>query len=459
VTKVLHIALREFLATVGTKGFILGILMTPLLIGVVVVVMPKLMTKEPPKIDGEIAIIDPTGGLATDLTEYLKPEKIAERRSGIVKEIRKETPQAMKQLAGDDDATQQALDIALGSVPSLHVRELPTSTDVESAKARLHEGSIEDGGLLVLAVVDETAVRKTDPDGKFGSYELFVREKLDDRIIREVRNGLKDAIVGARFDAAGMDRASINELTRVRSERATTVSKTGESKVNEVGQVVLPAGFMVLLLVSVLTGGQYLMTTTIEEKSSRVVEVLLSAVSSMQLMTGKILGQMCVGLLIIALYAGLGLSALFTFAMMGLFDPWLLVYLLIFYFISYFVIGSMMAAVGAAVNEPREAQSFMMPIMLTVMIPWILWLPISRDPNSLFATFLSFVPPINPFVMLLRMTSTTPPPWWQVWLSILVGIASVYGALWVAAKVFRVGLLLHGKPPSFGTLIKWVRMS
>jgi len=164
-------------------------------------------------------------------------------------------------------------------------------------------------------------------------------------------------------------------------------------------------------------------------------------------------------MLIIGLYAGMGISALVRFALLGLLEWHLLLYLILFYLISYFVVGSLMAAIGAAVNEPREAQSFMMPIMLIMMVPWMLWFPISRDPNSLFATIASFTPPINTFVMLMRMSSTTPPPWWQVWVSILIGVASVYAALWFAAKVFRVGLLLHGKPPSFRTLLRWVRQS
>jgi len=210
---------------------------------------------------------------------------------------------------------------------------------------------------------------------------------------------------------------------------------------------------------AVFTGGQNLMTSVIEEKSSRVVEVLLSAVSPMELMAGKILGQMAVGLIIMSLYAGMGSVAMVSFAIMGLVDPWLFLYLLIFFFIAYSVMGSLMAAIGAAVNELREAQSLMMPVIMTMMLPWILWMPISRDPNSVFATVASFVPPVNTFVMLLRMTSTTPPPLWQVWLSILVGLVSVYGALWVAAKVFRVGLLMHGKPPDFRTLARWVRMA
>jgi len=99
------------------------------------------------------------------------------------------------------------------------------------------------------------------------------------------------------------------------------------------------------------------------------------------------------------------------------------------------------------------------PVMAVLVIPWVLWMPISRNPDSVFATVTSFVPPINSFVMMVRLASTSPPPWWQVWLSILVGVASVYGALWFAAKVFRVGLLMYGKPPNFKTLIKWVRMA
>ena len=119
----------------------------------------------------------------------------------------------------------------------------------------------------------------------------------------------------------------------------------------------------------------------------------------------------------------------------------------------------MMAAIGAAVNEMREAQTLMTPVMVMIMIPWLLWMPISRDPNSLFATITSMLPPINSFVMLLRMTSSTPPPLWQVWLSILIGVASVYAAIWFAAKVFRIGLLMHGKPPNLATLWRWVRMA
>jgi ABC-2 type transport system permease protein len=145
--------------------------------------------------------------------------------------------------------------------------------------------------------------------------------------------------------------------------------------------------------------------------------------------------------------------------MLGMLDVSLLFYLVVFYMIAYFVVASLLGAVGAAVNEMREAQSLMGPVMLILIIPWMLWMPISRSPDSTFAVITSFLPPINPFVMLIRMTSSSPPPTWQVWLSILIGAASVYAALWFAAKVFRVGVLMYGKPPNLATLVKWARMA
>ncbi len=459
MTKMLQIALREFLSTVATKGFIFGMLFTPLMIGIMIAVMPLLFNDKPPKIDGELALVDPTGQVLDGVRSYLEREAIAARRDDFKQQIREQTPPQLDRLGVTAAVAENAVEQALGEVPSIHVVAVDAGADLEPEKALLYQGTIEDGGRLALAVVRPNAVHKAAGDETFGTYELFVREKLDDRIVDEIKDGLRHSILDARVRGAGLDHGWITELTSMERVRSTTVTVTGELETNELLNLLLPAGFMILLLLSVLMGGQYLMTTTIEEKSSRVVEVLLSAVSPMQLMTGKILGQMCVGLLVMLVYAGMGIVGLVTFALFGLLDLWLFAYLIIFYLIAYFVLGSFMAAIGAAVNEPREAQAFMMPIMLVVMIPWLLWMPILRDPNSLFATVASFLPPINTFVMLLRLTSTTPPPFWQVWISIGIGLASVYAALWLAAKVFRVGLLLHGKPPSFSTLIRWVRMA
>jgi len=462
MNKIFHVAVREFLATVATKGFLVGLGIMPVVLLVAIFGMRTLLTEKAPRIEGQIAVIDPTGEVYPGVRDYLLPEAIAERQDEFRDLLEEQTPPELRQLAGagaGGEARRRALEAVIGEVPDLHVVELPVGVDLDQEKRPLMEGKASDGGRLAVVVVHDDAVIKSADAERHGNYDLFVREKLDDRIEDEIKEALRNSIVEARVGQVGLDREYIESLTKVGRVRSRTVTESGEKETNEVLNALMPAAFMLLLFVSVLTGGQALMTTTVEEKSSRVAEVLLSAVSPMQLMTGKIVGQMFVGFLVLAVYAGMGVGALVSFALLGVLEPMLLVYLFIFYLIAYFVIASLLAAVGAAVNEMREAQSLMGPIMMTLMIPWILWMPISRDPDSVFAVVTSFLPPLNPFVMMIRLASTSPPPWWQVWLSIGIGLLSVYGALWFAAKVFRVGLLMYGKPPNFRTLIRWVRMA
>jgi ABC-2 type transport system permease protein len=159
------------------------------------------------------------------------------------------------------------------------------------------------------------------------------------------------------------------------------------------------------------------------------------------------------------MYAGLGIFALWSFTMLGLLDPMLVVYLLVFFLITYLVYGALMLAIGAAVNQMAEAQSLMGPVMIMLILPYVLSPMIGQAPNSALSVALSFIPPINTFVMMSRLASETPPPAWQVWLTVLVGIGAACASVWFAAKVFRIGLLMHGKPPNLATLVKWARQA
>jgi ABC-type Na+ efflux pump permease subunit len=459
VNRTLHVAWREFTATVMTRGFLVGVLMTPALIGLMVLLLPRLMNEKSPRVSGEVAMLDPTGEITAAVRAHLAPAAIAARREDERKELGERVP-GVDAAAQANPAAREAIAAALGEVPQLTVVDLPPGADLETEKQPLTAPLLQDGrGRLAVVILHRNSIVPDAGKSGFGKFDLFVRAKLDDRIEQEIQDAVKHAIVEARVRTAGLDRTRIEALTRVGRVNSITVTTEGEQKTNEAFNILLPAGFMALLLLSVMTSGQYLMTTVIEEKSSRVVEVLLSAVSPMQLMTGKILGQMGVGLTILLLYAGLGLSALLSFALAGLVDPKLFVFLIIFFVIAYFVIASLMAGIGAAVNELREAQTLMTPLMMTVMIPWLLWMPITRNPNSMFSTVISFIPPVNSFAMLLRLTSTSPPPLWQVLVSMAIGFASVWAALWFATKIFRIGLLMFGKPPNLATLIRWARMA
>jgi len=453
-----YIALREFLATVATRGFIVGLLVMPAMLVVAFAVAPRLMAQRGQQVRGQVAVLDRTGMVGAELRATLAPEAIAARREEAARRALASAPQPMRELAAGADgrASTAAVAAAIGSVPHLDVVERPPDADLQSEKAWLTETS-PDVRHVAVAVIHADAVRLAPGRQDYGGYDLYVPANLDDRVETVLYDSLREAIVNARVGIEKMDRRAIDAILRVPRTQSVTVMKGNERATVGGFNRALPFVFVGLLLFGVLMGGQGLVTSTIEEKSSRVIEVLLSAVSPFELLAGKILGQMGVSLVVLALYIGLGLLTLVSFTLLGLLDLMLVFYLVIFFIITYLVIGSLMVAVGAAVNEMREAQSLMMPIMLTMMVPWVLAAPIAREPNSPFSTAMSFIPPVNTFAMLLRLTSTAPPPAWQVWLTIVVGIGAVVAAVWFASKVFRIGLLMHGKPPDLATLIRWAK--
>jgi ABC-type Na+ efflux pump permease subunit len=447
------IARREFLAAVANKGFVIGLLMMPVLFALFIIVTPFVFGPRSVEVRGQIAVIDTTGRVTGELQRVFDPEAMAARRKAEVERVLANAPGAARTLPG----SAGALANMAGPVAEIEVIARPDGSDVEREKAWLLEPAPGERRLAVVKI-HERAV-EPPPGEPFGTYDLYVPAGMSADTESIIHDGLRDAIVSARVALQQLDRERVEALMRVPRARSVTVSATEERETIRGFNVVLPMVFAGLLLMGVMIGGQTLLTSTIEEKSSRVIEVLLSAVSPMELMAGKIFGQLAVSLLVLLVYAGLGLALLVSFALIGLLDPWLVVYLFVFFLITYALFASVFAAAGAAVTDLKEAQALMGPIMLVLMGPWFLAFPIVRDPDSPMAVVLSFVPPVNSFFMMLRLASTSPPPAWQALASIAIGVAAAWAAIWCAAKVFRIGLLMHGKPPNLRTLVRWVRMA
>jgi ABC-2 type transport system permease protein len=274
-----------------------------------------------------------------------------------------------------------------------------------------------------------------------------------------LHESLRLALVAARMKASGLDAAAVEMAMRVARPAPVVIGDDGQERTGRGFNRLLPFILGILLFVGVMTGGQTLMTSTIEEKSSRVVEVLLSAVSPLELMWGKLLGQLGVGLLTLVVYVVLGVLMLLQFAMFGLLDPMLILWLFVFFLLSYLVYGTMMLVIGSAVSQPADAQSLMGPVMILLIAPYVMAPMIGQAPDSAFSVAISFIPPFNSFAMLARLASSSPPPVWQVLLTVAVGLVTAAATVWFAAKVFRIGLLMQGKPPGFGTLVRWARMA
>lgn len=455
--KILHVAKREFVATALTKGFIIGALVVPAIMTVAIPLVITLLNQtEAPTVRGSVGVIDRSGQVTPALQEQLSEDAVKARQAEQAEQFHQEAAESMGPLAGNEESMRAKLEAAVPR-PELTVEPLDPDADIEAERLQVRGSSTEDGGRLALLVIDEHAVVKGD-DG-YAGYELYHRPRMHDLTLSDLRSAIRTAIFETRARESGLDPDDVRALTRIESS-SQEITETGEVRgSSEVLNIMLPFGFLILIMMSVFVSGQYLLTTTVEEKSSRVIEILLSAVSPMQLMAGKIIGQMAVGFALMSIYGSLGIAALLYFAYADLITPLTIIWLLLFYVIAYFLIASFMAAIGSAVNDMREAQAMMTPVVMVVMIPYLLAMPISRDPNSTLATVMSLIPPVSPFVMIVRVTSTHPPPLWQILLSIALGFLCVWFFLWACAKIFRVGLLMFGKPPNFKTLIHWIRMA
>lgn len=465
--KTFLVARREFVATALTRGFLIGAIVFPfIMLLVMIVVVPLLVNVEAPRTVGSIAIIDLTAGQAVAplAAERLGPAALEAERAAEAAEAMRQVERLAENLppgqaAMVEGSARGAMAGGAGGNIELIVEVLDPGADVEAAKEALRVGKAGDAGRLAVVVIAASSIER-DGEGRFGAFQTFVRPRLDERVQSFVTRGVRDAVRDARLAHHGFDAAAVGELTRVDAPETVTVTADGERTTLGGAQFFVPIAFMMLLWISAFTGGQYLLTTTIEEKSNRIMEVLLSATSPMELMVGKILGQMAVGLFILGVYATVGFGALSTFALLDLLDPANIGYLIVYFFIAYFFVAALMAAVGSAVSDVHEAQSLIGPVMMVLVLPMILMPAIITDPNSTLALVLSFVPPVSPFMMVLRIAASTEPlPFWQIGLSIAIGVGSVVVAAWAAAKIFRIGALMYGKPPNFLTLLRWIRMA
>jgi len=236
--------------------------------------------------------------------------------------------------------------------------------------------------------------------------------------------------------------------------------------------VVLGVAGAFILYFALLVYGAMVLRSVLEEKTGRIVEVILSSVRPWELMLGKILGVGAVGLtqLLIwvvfgALLLTLGAAALLPLvAETGILDQvpvflpgWgLVVFFLICFFLGYFIYASIFAAVGAMCSTEEEAQQLQLPVVMVVLVPFLFLLPVLEDPESRLATVLSLFPLFSPILMFARVAVDAAPPW-QAGISVVGMVGALAVVAWVAGRIYRVGILMQGKRPTLTELWRWVR--
>ena len=440
--KTLVVAWREFKHTAMTKAFVIGAIVMPLLMmGLFIVVMPLMLDANTTPLTGTVAIVAPS-----DVVEEFQ------NRLGNAADANSELIESLPDIVKNDPLASAVLahSNANRADIQLHVAQ---ADDINALK-----DDVRDGEIAALIVVPEILVTASAGETD-EQLEVLIPSSFSPNHTDLLSSAVSRSVVDVRLKRLGHAPADMHALLRRPRIIATRLSQDGgEARDNEVARRIIPMAFMMLLWIATFTSGNYLLTTTIEEKGNKVMEVLLSAVSPLQLLGGKILGQAGVSLIMLLMYGGAALAGLVTFALLDLIPVSHLLYLIAYFTMAYFMIASIMAAVGSAVTELRDAQALIGPIMIILIVPLALWPVLSEHPNGLVATITSFTPPLIPFVMILRITASTETvAVWQIVTSMVVGFGAVLGMVWACARIFRIGVLMQGKPPSLLQLLRWIK--
>jgi ABC-2 type transport system permease protein len=325
--------------------------------------------------------------------------------------------------------------------------------------------------------------------------QFYGLENPSTSLIGYLEGALKRKIEDQKLFAKGIDPKVLKEIRTEVAVQALTLGDAGEEKVTD-ATVNYALGFLsgILIYLFIFIYGNQIMQGVIEEKSTRIVEILVSSLRPFQLMMGKIVGIGAVGLtqfLIWVLLVGT-LSSLVMGVLgmqmpqqqaMEMANPELmaatpdtgelgailqvidgidfvsLVAAFVFYFLGgYLLYGALFAAVGAAVDAPSDAQQFMFPITIPLLVGYMgLFVFVLQDPSSSISFWLSIIPLTSPIAMMGRISYGV--PFWELALSMGLLMLGFFGTTWLAAKIYRIGILMHGTKPSYKTMWKWVKSS
>ena len=277
---------------------------------------------------------------------------------------------------------------------------------------------------------------------------------------QNIREAANDGVTRARLVQHGVVAGELDTL--LKPLNVETVPLAGKKKGGEVAQFFASFLVAMMIYITLIMYGMSVMRSVLDEKTSRVMEVLLASIKPKELMAGKLLGVGAVGLTQVAVWAVfmayLGIGAAASPEIRDLFSgqPLLFIFLPIFFVLGFMLYSSMYAALGATVNSEQEAQQWQWFVTFPLIIPIILVSKVIATPDSGISVWLSMVPFFAPILMYVRVVASTP-PWWQVGLSIALMLITTYFIVIVASRIYRVGILMYGKRPTLPEILKWLK--
>jgi ABC-2 type transport system permease protein len=309
--------------------------------------------------------------------------------------------------------------------------------------------------------------------------------------IENTQDVIADKITKLNFEQAKLDTLAIQKAhAEVNIHLAKASGEESLKGLNEI-KIGIGGAFGYLIMMFIIIYGNMVMRSVIEEKTNRIIEIIISSVKPFQLMIGKIVGTSFAGLLQFIIWAIIGLGLMFAAsaffgvnvgptakippglmhsaqqefsgtAQMYISELWnlpiasIIIGFVVYFIGGYFLYSSFYAAIGAAVDNQTDSQQFLLPIIMPLILSvYIGFFTVVNDPHGTVAVVFSMIPLTSPIVMLMRIPFGV--PWWQIAISVSLLFATFFLVVWFAAKIYRIGILMYGKKPTWKELYRWLK--
>jgi ABC-2 type transport system permease protein len=412
--KALSVARWEYMEKVTTRAFLLGLFLTPIIM-VATGVLPTLFVNQEDNETKVIGIIDQSGVTAGPFA----------------------------------DRMEHRYRLASGQ-PNYLVRNIAVGRDLDIEKAVAEANRLVTSDQIIGYCVINNA-------GRLDSIVEYRSKAVGDfRIGTRIEENLHDILAEQRAVALGLDTRLLRDLNVRMDVKMVKLSKSGEREEAGFERVFLSAYvFVMMLFLLIMTSGQLLVRSVIEEKSNRIVEVLVSSCSPTQLMAGKVLGLSALGFTQIGFWALIGVAASLQFGI-TLVDPGQAALLTLYFILGYLLYAAIFVAAGSSVTTEQEAQQITSYLVILLVIPIAIAFPAMKNPDAGWLKVLTYIPLLTPAIMTLRIPIQMPAAS-EVIITVFILVGSIYASMVAAGRIFRVGILSMGKSPRMGEIFRWIR--
>jgi ABC-2 type transport system permease protein len=437
--KFLTVVKREYIQRVRAKMFIVSTVLLPVVMSLFLVVPAIILSIETPAM--RVAVVDQTGRMYSQIRQVLS----GDQQETAAQNVNSGAPRR---------TTTPRRSFTMFNVEEVSAANQPLDQIRANLDQRMRARELD--GYVILP-----------PDFlSQGKAEFVNRNPGDVLSLQALQSAINRAAREQRLIDAKVDTKTREGILKQIELQPVKNGAVGSQQANSNAgfALVFVVGFVMYL--AILMYGQIILGAIIEEKETRIAEILFSSVKPFTLMMGKLVGVSLVALTQLAIWGtAFGVFALYGVGLLaseGVSIPNIpflhFIYFGLFFLLGYFIYATIYALVGSMVTTAQEGGQLAMPIILILVVSFYLFWPVSRSPDSPFSFWVSMFPFSAPVAMLVRIVTQTP-PFWQIALSLLIGFSTVFVIMWLASRIYRVGMLMYGKRASIPEAIRWARQA